>query len=547
MRKEFYSKVLRTRRDCGFSLVTVLTTGLIGSMFVAAAYSMLVPLLQQSSIGKQNLVMRTLAESAADYVAYDIVAGLKAGQPSNYDDIEAGPPYTNVELNAAQLGIADSTNSNVRLYVTVKNSSPPILPNSAYNDIQSVASDGQNTKKKWSLIKSTQGGWRIIEIKAISGSTKLAYRATLRPMFGDNSPPDGLGSSSQTYFPQNVAAFGTTNLSILSNTEVNGNLATNGSPLSINGRSITVNGDVKVNSLDFKSDDVVASGNSSDSSAKINGFVDVNGKTTGFTTSNAENDVQINRPSNGASNYDPDPSRPLITEGGSVDQTGVAPAPQAPSDAVDLGAVHLSGDAKLVISEGPASIPPGQSLSNLQSGTATIPPGNYKISSLSVSDSASISVGSSSNLPAPASFFVDSAGSGDTAVSVNGQGVTQQGSSIPGNFQIWYNGTRTVNIGAANSSMSVYAPNAKIVVNGGKGTAQFRGALLGNSVSVSNAVLTFQTPTATVNNARNSGQPSVNLYDDGTGKLSLKTHGLKRVLWQELTYSEWIGQGNPAF
>lgn len=535
------------KREKGFSLVTVLSTGLIGSMFVAAAYSMLVPLLQQSSGGKQSLVMRTLAESAADYIAYDIALGLKTGQPSNFDDVDPGAPYTNFELNSAQLGVADSSNSNVRLSITVKNSSPPILPNSAFNDIQSVTSDGQSSKKKWSLVKSNQGGWRVIEIKAISGGTKLAYRAILKPMFGDNSPPDGLGSSSQTYFPQNVAAFGTSNLSIQSNTLVNGNLGTNGSPLSINGKSITVNGDVKVNSLDFKSDDIVASGNSTDTSAKINGFVDVNGKTTGFTTTSAENEVQVNRPTSGAPNYDPDPGRSLITEGGSVDQTGIAPAPQAPSDAVDLGAINLSGDAKLVISDGPASVPSGQSLSNLQSGTATIPPGNYKISTLSVSDSASISVASSANLSAPASFFVDSAGSGDSAVSINGQGVSQQGTSLPGNFQVWYNGTRNVNIGAANTSMSIYAPNAKIAVDGGKSTAHFKGALLGNSVSVANAELTFETPTASVNNARNSGQPSVNLYNDGAGKLSLKTHGLKKVVWQELSYSEWVGQGNTPF
>lgn len=534
-------------RKRGFSLVTVLATGLIGSMFVAAAYSMLIPLLQQSSSGKNSLVIRTMAESAVEYVTYDIVSGLKAGQPSAYDDIDAGPPYTNFELNATQLGIPDKSNSNIRLLVTVKNSSPPILPNSAYNDLQSVKSDGQNSKKKWTLVKTNQGGWRIIEVRAISGNSKLAYRIILKPMFGENTAADGTGASSQTYFPQNVAAFGTSSLSVSSNTEVNGNLATNGSPLSIDGKSITVNGDVKVNSLNFKSEDVVASGSGIGTSAQINGFVDVNGKTSGFTTSGADDQVQVNRPTSGAPNYDPDSSRALISEKGSIEQTGIAPAPAAPSDAIDLGAINLSGDAKLIISDGPASIPSGQSLSDLQSGTATIPPGNYKISSLNISDSASISVGSSSNLSAPPSFFIDSAGMGDTAVNISGQGVTQQGSALPGNFQIWYNGTRNVYIGASNSSMSIYAPNAKITVDGGKSTAQFRGALLGNSISVANAKLTFQTPIATVNNPRNSGQPATNLYDDGTGLLSIKTHGLKRVLWQELSYSEWVSQGNPAF
>lgn len=530
----------------GFSLVTVLSMGLIGTMWVAAAYAMLIPLMQQTSGGKQNLIVRTLAESAIDYVSNDIVSALQSGQFSKFDDVEPGPPYTNFELGALQIGIPDPSNVNMRLMMSVKNQSPPIAPNSAFNDLQSVTSVGQDAKKQWSMIRNTQPGWRVIEVKALSeggSGSKTVFRAFLKPLYADTTPSESPSLSNPSYFPANVAAFGTSSLEVRQNSVINGNLATNGTPLSISGENITVNGDLRVNSLSFESEDVVAKGSTNDGLATINGFVDLNGKASGFTTSNDLDSVQVNRPQNGATNYDPNPDRSLISEKGSADQIGVAPAPSAPADAVDLGAINISNGAKLVIKDGPVSIPQGQSLSDLNSGTATIPPGNYKISSMNVSETSSISVGSSTELTSPAAFFVDSSGIGEASVNLGGS----VGSAQSGNFQIWYNGTRPVNISATSSSLSVYAPNAKINVAGGRHQIEFQGALLGNSIAISNAKLTWQQVRANVNNARNSGQPSIKLYDNGTGNQTLKVHGLKQVLWQELPYGEYIRQGNTAF
>jgi hypothetical protein len=93
--------------------------------------------------------------------------------------------------------------------------------------------------------------------------------------------------------------------------------------------------------------------------------------------------------------------------------------------------------------------------------------------------------------------------------------------------------------------MAVYAPNAPVTVSGSSSKATFTGALVGRTVSISNAKLTFENPTAS--SKQNNVSPSMSLYKDGTGTLSLKPHGFQRVLWQELSYGDWLTQGNPAF
>ncbi len=552
---EYHSPKRMKKRSRGFSLVSVLCMGLIGTMWVTAAYAMLIPLLQQTSGGKQALIMRTLAESAVDYVSNDIVVGMRTGQPSKFDDLDSGAPYTNFELNAAMLGIEESNNSKMRLLVTVKNQAPPILTNSAYNDLQTVNSVGQNQKKLWSMVKGNLPGWRVIEVKALSSGTatsKIAVRAILKPLFSNNSQPETSGGAVQNIFPQNTAAFATNSLSVLSNSEINGNIASNGSkdtPLGITGQNIRINGNVTVNSLQKNSsEDIVAKGNSTadpdDPGAippTIKGFVDTNGIVDKITTTGADNSVVVESPTS-------DPGRELIQQKQSIDQTGIAPAPSAPGDSIDLGSINLSGNAKLIIQDGPASIPQGQSLSNLTSGTATIPSGSYRVSNISVSDTASISVGSSSGISAPASFYVENSGIGDTAVSINGQGInTPAGNS--GNFQVWYNGSRDISIGSTNASLAIYAPNASITVSGKNSAnrANVTGEIVGKSIAIENANVTFDDPIAKVNNSANAGAPSTTTYDDGSGIFSLRPHGLKKVLWQELSYGEWISQGNPPF
>src|SRR5262245_27391954 len=86
------------RSPKAFSLVTVLCSGLIGAMWIGAAYSMLVPLIQQSSSGKQSAMIRSLAESAIDFVAADISICMATSKQSIYDDTSVGLPYNNFEL-----------------------------------------------------------------------------------------------------------------------------------------------------------------------------------------------------------------------------------------------------------------------------------------------------------------------------------------------------------------------------------------------------------------------------------------------------------------
>jgi hypothetical protein len=548
-------KMRKKRSVRAFSLVTVLCAGLIGTMWIAGAYSMLVPLLQQSSAGKQSTMMRTLAETAVDFVSHDISNCMAAGQQSKYDDPEVGAPYTTFDLLPSQLGVEDSSNKNVRLNIIVKNEHPASEQDSATYDFQTVPST--DTKKQWSMVNDKNVGWRMIEVRVGLGSTasaKAIYRAMMRPDFGGISYGSGSGGdpSKSTYFPTNDAAFSTTALSVGSNSTITGNLSTNGSrfgsaPLSIAGSGITINGDVAVNSLSLGSDDLVAQGSAANTGTqpKIKGFVSTNGDAAGFDSSTIpdSSSVAVERPPNGAPNYNPDPSVDLISTKGSAPQTDIAPAPTAPAEATDLGAINLSGDAKLVIRDGAVDIPAGQSLANMTTGTASIPPGDYKISSMDVSGSSSILVGDGSTLSQPASFFVDNLSGGNSAVNIGGAGVSN---STSGNFQIWYNGTNNVTLSGVQATMAIYAPNARVTVSSKGSPINFKGAILGNNVAVSNANLTFETPTASTKNGSTSGQMMYDVTSDN-GKSLIKPHGLKRILWQELNYSDYIKQGNAPF
>lgn len=541
-------KVYRRRTPKAFSLVTVLCSGLIGAMWIAAAYSMLLPLVQQSSAGKQSTMMRTLAETAVDYVAKDISTCFATSQLSKYDDQEVGSPYTSFELTPAQLGIEDSGNKAVRLSVIVKNEYPGSESESSVYDFQTVPS--AEAKKQWSMVNAQNNGWRTIEVHVGLGSTasaKAVYRAMMRPDFGEIIYGSGSGNPNNTpYFPNGNAAFSTTNMSIGPNTNITGNLSTNGSrfgsaPLTVSGSAITINGDIAVNSMSMASDDIVALGSAAETGAQptLKGRVSANGNIDGFDNSAAPDPkkVAVTAPDG----VDPNT---LINPRGSTSQTGVAPAPSAPASATDLGSIGLSGDAKLVIRDGPVDIPAGQSISNLTSGTAYIPPGNYKVASIDVSGSSSIQVSDAGGLSKPASFFVDNVSGGNSAVNISGSGVLN---STSGNFQIWYNGTNAINVSGVQATMALYAPNAKITVGSKGSPTNFKGAMLGNSVAVSNANLTFEMPEAkTTGSGGASGQMMYDVTSEN-GKASIKPHGLRKILWQELNYSDYIKQGNTPF
>lgn len=537
----------RTRLRQGFSLVTVLSMGLIGSLWVAAAYSALIPLLHQASAGKNSLIMRTLAESAVDFVKNDITQKIAKNEISPYDDVETGAPYTNFELTAETLQIADASNRGIRLLMTVKNVDSLTKPRNAFFDLQSNAN--QDSKKQWSLVRNGKGGWRIIEVRAIAGSNasnKFVYRTILKPDFTD---PSKTFSDTSKFFP-NAAAFATSSLNIGANTTVDGNLMSNGSkfagapsPLSILGDNIAVNGDLSIFSLSKQSADNVGLGSSN--SAEIKGFVSSNGEVSGFTEGSADGQVTVSRPSPDAPNYDP--QKQLITEGNNLDQQTIAPAPTAPEGAYDLGAINLSGTAQLTFANvDSASIPAGQTLSNLTSGQTILPVGNYKVSSINVSDSASISVPSGSSANAPVGLYVEGASNGINSINISGAGLSNQGSSgISGNFQIWYNGTRDVQISAAKSSMSLYAPNANIFLGTNNKQIEFTGAIVGSSVSVKNAKLKFQDPTSSSKNV--NGSPSFPVSRDQNGKPFISAKRFKQIAWQEITYTDWINQKNPSF
>ncbi len=547
--KRIFKTQSKKRSATAFSLVTVLCSGLIGAMWIAAAYSMLVPLLQQSSAGKQSAMMRTLAEAAVDFVSNDISTCLQASQLSKYDDPDVGLPYNSFALTPLLLGIEDPGNKAAIISVTVKNEYPATEQDSAVYDFQTVPS--ADAKRQWSMVNAQNVGWRTIEVRVglgSSASAKAIYRAMMRPDFGGVKYPSSPGNDPRNpFFPSNQVAFGTSGLAIGSNSNISGDIGSNTAPLNVNGSNISITGSLTVNSLKKASSDQVAFGafDQTGSQPTIKGYVTTNGNSSGFfdgdkPVGDTSDQVKVTMPASNEPGFDSSKSQP-INSGSSIDQTSIPPAPAAPSSATDLGSIGLSGDAKLVIRDGPVDIPVGQSLSNMTTGTAFIPPGDYKISSMDVSGNSSIQVSDASNLSQPAAFYVDDLSGGNSAINIGGKGVSNSNS---GNMQVWYNGTNPVNLSGVQVTMAVYAPNANVTVTGGP--TNFKGALLGSNISVSNANMTFETPTASTSNPSTSGQMMYDVSSDN-GKSIIKPHALKRIIWQELTYSDYIKQGNAPF
>lgn len=109
--------------------------------------------------------------------------------------------------------------------------------------------------------------------------------------------------------------------------------------------------------------------------------------------------------------------------------------------------------------------------------------------------------GDGSALP-PTRVFVENNVSSDTVVTLNGN-INSAGR--PSNFQIWYNGSGSINVNADNVNATIYAPFATVNVIG-KNTetdksSHFRGAIVARNLNLSK--ITFDMDLTTTQNGNN--------------------------------------------
>src|SRR4029434_5090468 len=96
-------------------------------------------------------------------------------------------------------------------------------------------------------------------------------------------------------------------------------------------------------------------------------------------------------------------------------------APSAPAAAVNLGALSVAGNT-----------------------TTRIPPGDYKVNSISVSGNGKILlVPDAQGNYGPVRFFVEGSSSGSSVVELTGSSIVNP-TNVPSNLQIWYGGSKGV-------------------------------------------------------------------------------------------------------
>lgn len=186
-----------------------------------------------------------------------------------------------------------------------------------------------------------------------------------------------------------------------------------------------------------------------------------------FQTGSVRSNGDINLTGGAVVNGDaiPGPDH-VVSTNGNATVTGVStaassekslPVPVVPANAVNLGAINLSGKA-----------------------TQTLTAGTYLVSSLSITGNGQLIIDASKG---PVNVYVSG------AVSVAGNGITNS-SGLPSNFNLVETGTAAVSLaGNGTFSGTVYAPTSAVTLSGNGTTF---GAVLGASLNlVGNGVIHF--------------------------------------------------------
>ncbi|MFN8550246.1 MAG: hypothetical protein U0103_02060 [Candidatus Obscuribacterales bacterium] len=517
-----FSRSFSKSKQRGFSLVTVTLFGLIATMWLTASITSLIPAYQKAAQQRYAGAASAAAEAAADWAIDALNA--KVIDPTNAtNSIDTGGP---VSAPATTWG----GNNQITVTVTVKNI-PPSTASYVY-DPQTVKSNGSSDSNQHTMV--TTNAWRVVEsVATLSGGITERVRVVLKPDYVYLRP----GNNPPNLNPQfNYSLFGTDSLTVGPNTQTDGyNSAASSYPSSryfassdsskgLGGdigsfakvtlsRNVTIGGSVDVTLQPAGAQTKTVYGQ--DSSTIVNRYMTLNGNQDGTFSSTGSN-VNVLGLSNQSQSITNDLATGrsnAILERQSNAQGTIPPAPSVPPNFVDgssssgspvnLGAVSLSSvvgsngrTSNTTIFVTPSAPPPSSSGYTIVAGTTNrIQPGNYTASSLNMGDGGQIVVASDLGSQ-PFRLFVDGSSAGDTAINISSQNSSTNGIrnfSSPSNVQIYYNGTKNINISNSRGLSAVlYAPNANIsMLPSSTSKVPFYGSFFGKSVTVQNAFVHF--------------------------------------------------------
>lgn len=520
------TKIYCRHNENGFALVAVLGMGI----FAIAVMFGLFPLVMNATKNESGMryisELRAAADTGVDYAISQLNQSASAQLPC---PIDPGAALKNVSVMPVQY----LANPNINVQIQVRRLSDMDWQQvrsfsclySAQLDPANATSSDYNSPIRTTVTKDY---WRIVEVTARRGMFGRSVRVILEPRF--DAPLLGGGPSPTGYSPYfNSGLFA--NSSLVSN-PANGSLVITGGdptggayPLTLQtnqqatiGSGTNLFGNLQVTNNAKGASTPVAVGPGVDGQTEIHGLLTLN--SSGSNSSQGFHDTPGNAPANtgvdnvladaeiatGASARSAPNDVPITTDAG-LDQFGMAPT-QANSSAVQL-----------------------PDLGALAAANQSLGAGSYETGSLSTAGfSEPVNLGAGST-----NIYIVDGSSQSAAVDISSSNFVNSGSAT--NLQIWYSGTRPVNLelsSGKNFNGIIYAPNATVSVSGDGG---FNGAINANKVSMSNTTGTPSLPMriltnlANVNGGQSSANPAFAVAKNGSREPLLQ--GYRAVTWQE--------------
>lgn len=529
MKKHSQNKVSRRlhyrERKRAMALVAIVVLGASAIAVMMTMYQLAINVVRSEVSYKTAAELRNAAEIGVDYAVQQLNNSIETGDPCAIDKTISDLPSSL---------LPDSTNLTVR--INVREIGATEWGNfAAYSAIYSVALDASKgpgagvQARNYDDVTRTNiktNYWRVVESTARKGGFARSIKVYLQPRF--DKPPGAsdfrvTGSTSASYF--NSPMLGN---SLLNMSPTSGNLTVTGGA-----DVMTEDGTVKYKFAAQSNRLAVVGDNTS-----IQGDLRITNNKAGAPTSVA----QYASPSNSSliagrveSNSDID--------AGFVGNPGVLPTPgdtvranadsvSSPSNRVGLNNTNPVSSTELSSQAAPAPVMTDSSAIALPDVTSvgSLSSGSYYTSSLSTG-------GNSVTTTGAVRIFVQDGASSDAAVDLSTSTFINSGS--PEQLQIWYSGTRAVNLNLdADFKGVIYAPNAPVTLTGSK---DFSGALVADklnllnsgTVNVSNSLSSGGSP------GDASGAGSVSYWTNAQGETLVQ--GYKVVGWHE--YSRAIVPG----
>lgn len=533
MKKHSQYKVRRRlhyrERKRAMALVAIVVLGAFAIAVMMTMYQLAINVVRSEVSYKTAAELRNAAEIGVDYAVQQLNNSIETGDPCAIDKTISDLPSSL---------LPDSTNLTVR--INVREIGATEWGNfAAYSAIYSVALDASKgpgagvQARNYDDVTRTNvktNYWRVVESTARKGGFARSIKVYLQPRF--DKPPGAAdfrvtGSTSASYFSSPMLGN-----SLLNMSPTSGNLTVTGGAdvltedgtvkykfgaqtnrLAVVGDNTAIQGDLRITNNKAGAPSSVAQYASPSNSSLIAGRVESNSEIdSGFkwTLGSSANPALDSVVANADSVSSGIPSSPRV----GLNST-------APVSSTELSS--QAAPAPVMTDSSAIALPDVTSVSSLSSGS-------YYTSSLSTG-------GNSVTTTGGVRIFVQDGASSDAAVDLSTSTFINSGS--PEQLQIWYSGTRAVNLNLdADFKGVIYAPNAPVTLTGSK---DFSGALVADKLNLLNSGTVNVSNSLSSGGSPGDGSPagSVSYWTNAQGETLVQ--GYKVVGWHE--YSRAIVPG----